>query len=75
MPEGRKIIVNKDFKGASVTFDDNVTHQMDIINGIRPRENLIVKSMIASLSKRMIDVIGEQAVHERETKLISEAGQ
>ena len=73
--EGRKIIVNKDFKGASVTFDDNVTHQMEIINGLRPRENLIKKSMIASLSKKMIEAIGEQAVHERESKLKSEIGQ
>ena len=52
-------MVNEDFKGAQVTFDENARHQMDIINGIAPKDNILVKAIVGTLSKKIIDTIGE----------------
>ena len=60
-PSG-KIVVNEDFKGAQVTFDENVTHQMNVINGIAPKENVLVRALVGTLSRKIIDEIGEQTV-------------
>ena len=43
-----------------MTFDENLTNQIDIVHGIKTRENVIIKSMIGALSKKIKDTIDEQ---------------
>ena len=68
-------MVNDDFKGALVTFDENVTHQMNVINGIAPRENVLVKALVGTLSRKIIDTIGEQTVQDHKEKVMQDVGQ
>ena len=67
-------MVNEDFKGAHVTFDENATHQMEIINGLKPKDNILVKSIVGALSKKIIDTIGERSIKDHNDKLINEVG-
>ena len=56
-------------------FDDHVTHQMDIINGLKPRENILSKAIIRAVSNKMIETLGDEVYQgEREKKIITELG-
>jgi len=48
---------------------------MNVIHGIAPKENVLVKAIVSTLSKKIIDTIGEQAIQGQKDKLMEEAGQ
>ena len=47
---------------------------MDILNGLRPRENPITKTMIGAMNKRILDTISDSHYQEQEKKKMSGQG-
>lgn len=45
---------------------------MEIINGLRPRENEVTKAMIEAMSKRILEKIDDTTYQEREKKMMDE---
>ena len=66
--------MDRNYQGAQVVFDKHVTHQMDIINGLKPRENLLSKAIIGAVSKKMIETLDDEVYHDREKRVLAELG-
>ena len=41
---------------------------MEVLNGLRPRENMIMKAMQGAVSKKILDTLDEVVMHEYEKK-------